>query len=221
MKCICKAWKRKCLSAALSLTLAGAAAFPAAAEETKTAVTEEAAAAAAETADPAAAPAQTYAAGSYVIGQDMPAGEYAIFTSDDSTDSTYSYCSLTLYKDESDERRIAELRFQHHGLITLYNGQHLVLSDGWAIAAEEADILPGVSGMYKVGRDMEPGTYQLMALTSEGGSWALYNDVRYYYDYIDGYGRFVDPTVITVEEGQYLELTDVREIEKIAAVSPQ
>ena len=213
MKCICKAWKRKCLSTALSLTLAGAAAFPSAAEDTGTSIAEEAAA--------AAFPAQTYAADSYVIGQDMPAGEYAIFTSDDSTDSTYSYCSLTLYKDESDERRIAELRFQHHGLITLYNGQHLVLSDGWAIAAEEADILPGVSGMYKVGRDMEPGTYQLTALTSEGGSWALYNDVRYYYDYIDGYGRFVDPTVITVEEGQYLELTDVREIEKIAAVSPQ
>ena len=213
MKCICKTWKRKCLSTALSLTLAGAAAFPSAAEETGTSIAGEAAA--------AAFPAQTYAAGSYVIGQDMPAGEYAIFTSDDSTDSTYSYCSLTLYKDESDERRIAELRFQHHGLITLYNGQHLVLSDGWAIAAEEADILPGVSGMYKVGRDMEPGTYQLTALTSEGGSWALYNDVRYYYDYIDGYGRFVDPTVITVEEGQYLELTDVREIEKIAAVSPQ
>ena len=213
MKCICKAWKRKCLSTALSLTLAGAAAFPSAAEDTGTSIAKEAAA--------AAFPAQTYAAGSYVIGQDMPAGEYAIFTSDDSTDSTYSYCSLTLYKDESDERRIAELRFQHHGLITLYNGQHLVLSDGWAIAAEEADILPGVSGMYKVGRDMEPGTYQLTALTSEGGSWALYNDVRYYYDYIDGYGRFVDPTVITVEEGQYLELTDVREIEKIAAVSPQ
>ena len=213
MKCICKAWKRKCLSTALSLTLAGAAAFPSAAEETGTSIAGEAAA--------AAFPAQTYAAGSYVIGQDMPAGEYAIFTSDDSTDSTYSYCSLTLYKDESDERRIAELRFQHHGLITLYNGQHLVLSDGWAIAAEEADILPGVSGMYKVGRDMEPGTYQLTALTSEGGSWALYNGVRYYYDYSDGYGRFVDPTDITVEEGQYLELTDVREIEKIAAVSPQ
>lgn len=213
MKCICKAWKRKCLSTALSLTLAGAAAFPSAAEETGTSIAGEAAA--------AAFPAQTYAAGSYVIGQDMPAGEYAIFTSDDSTDSTYSYCSLTLYKDESDERRIAELRFQHHGLITLYNGQHLVLSDGWAIAAEEADILPGVSGMYKVGRDMEPGTYQLTALTSEGGSWALYNDVRYYYDYIDGYGRFVDPTVITVEEGQYLELTDVRDVEKIAADSPQ
>ena len=207
MKCICKAWKRKCLSTALSLTLAGAAAFPSAAEDTGTSIAEEAAA--------AAFPAQTYAADSYVIGQDMPAGEYAIFTSDDSTDSTYSYCSLTLYKDESDERRIAELRFQHHGLITLYNGQHLVLSDGWAIAAEEADILPGVSGMYKVGRDMEPGTYQLTALTSEGGSWALYNDVRYYYDYIDGYGRFVDPTVITVEEGQYLELTDVRDVQKI------
>ena len=78
-----------------------------------------------------------------------------------------------------------------------------------------ADIQPGVSGMYKAGRDMEPGTYRLTALTSEGGSWALYNDVRYYYDYIDGYGRFAEPTVITVEEGQYLELTDVRDVEKI------
>ena len=46
MKCICKAWKRKCLSTALSLTLAGAAAFPSAAEETGTSIAEEAAAAA-------------------------------------------------------------------------------------------------------------------------------------------------------------------------------
>ena len=97
----------------------------------------------------------------------------------------------------------------------LYNGQHLVLHDGWAVAADQADIEPGVSGMYKAGRDIEPGTYRLTALTAEGGSYALYNDVRYYYDYIDAYGRFIEPTVITVEEGQYLELTDVRDIEKI------
>ena len=186
-----RAWKKRIGAAALGLILTNAAAFPAAAQETY------------------------YGSGSYVVGTDIPAGEYALFTEDTSGDNTYSYCNLTLYKDDTDERRIAVLRFQHHGLVTLYNGQHLVLHDGWAVAADQADIEPGVSGMYKAGRDIEPGTYRLTALTAEGGSYALYNDVRYYYDYIDAYGRFIEPTVITVEEGQYLELTDVRDIEKI------
>lgn len=160
--------------------------------------------------------AAVYGRGSYVIGQDMPPGEYAIFTEDDTSLNTYSTCTLTLYKNDSDERKIGTFSFQHHGLITLYKGQHLILSRGYAVEAGKAGIQPGTSGMYKAGRDMEAGVYRLKPLTSDGARYSLYNDVRYYYDYMDESRTFLEPVIITVEDGQYLELTDVAEIEKIS-----
>lgn len=161
-------------------------------------------------------PAAVYGRGSYVIGQDMPPGEYAIFTEDDSSLNAYSTCTLSLYKNELDERKIGTFSFQHHGLITLYKGQHLILSRGYAVEAEKAGILPGTSGMYKAGRDMEAGVYRLQPLTSDGARYSLYNDVRYYYDYMDESQTFFEPVTITVQDGQYLELTDVAAIEKIS-----
>lgn len=159
--------------------------------------------------------AAVYPRGSYIVGEDIPAGEYAVFTEDDTENNTYSTCTLTLYKDRYDEDKIGTFRFQHHGLITLYKGQHLILSRGYAVAADEADIKPGVSGVYKAGRDIEAGTYRLTPLTSDGAGYALYNDVRYYYDYMDGYETFFQPITIELKEGQYLELFDVGKIEKI------
>ena len=68
----------------------------------------------------------TYGPGSYVVGEDILPGEYAVFTEDTSEQNAYSTCTITLYKDDTDERRIGTFQFQHHGLITLYKGQHLV-----------------------------------------------------------------------------------------------
>lgn len=157
----------------------------------------------------------TYGRGSYVIGRDMPAGEYAVFTEDTSGNNAFSSCTFTLYKNEQDETKIGTFSFQHHGLVTLYNGQHLILTKGYAVQADRAGISPGTTGMYKAGRDMEPGVYRLTPMTSDGAHYALYNDVRYYYDYMDDYRTFSGPVTITLEEGQYLELFDVSLVEKI------
>ena len=158
---------------------------------------------------------EVYERGSYVIGRDMPAGEYAVFTEDTSENCAFSSSALTLYKNDLDEKKIGTFRFQHHGLITLYNGQHLILSKGYAVLADKAAITPGTTGMYKAGRDIEPGTYRLTPLTADGAFYALYNDVRYYYDYMDDYQTFFTPVEVTVEEGQYIELIDVSGFEKI------
>ena len=75
----------------------------------------------------------TYGPGSYVVGEDILPGEYAVFTEDTSEQNAYSTCTITLYKDDTDERRIGTFQFQHHGLITLYKGQHLVITKGYAV----------------------------------------------------------------------------------------
>lgn len=156
-----------------------------------------------------------YGPGSYVVGRDISPGEYAVFTEDTSAQSAYSTCTVTLYKDDSDERRIGTFQFQHHGLITLYKGQHLIITKGYAMSADEAGITLGTTGMYKAGRDMEPGTYRITPLTSGGGYYALYNDVRYYYDYIDEYATLFEPMIVNVKEGQYLELFDAGAVERM------
>ena len=71
-----------------------------------------------------------YEKGSYVVGRDIPAGEYAVFASTDGDGNPYRTCSFTLYKNDSDEKRIGTFRFEHYGLVTLYDGQHLVLQSG-------------------------------------------------------------------------------------------
>ena len=39
-----------------------------------------------------------YGPGSYVIGEDILPGEYAVFTEDTSEHNAYSTCTITLYK---------------------------------------------------------------------------------------------------------------------------
>lgn len=153
--------------------------------------------------------------GSYVVGRDIPAGEYAVLA-DQSDDNPYKTCSFTLYKSDLDEKRIGTFSFEHHGLVTLYNGQHLVLRRGYAVPAGEAGLSLAPYGMYLAGRDMEPGSYLVSPLTADGGYYALYSDVRYYYDYQDDYRRFLEPVVVTVAEGQYLELGNTASIVKVA-----
>ena len=79
----------------------------------------------------------TYGPGSYVVGEDILPGEYAVFTEDTSEQNAYSTCTITLYKDDTDERRIGTFQFQHHGLITLYKRQHLVITKGYAVEADQ------------------------------------------------------------------------------------
>ena len=160
--------------------------------------------------------AAVFGPGSYVVGEDILPGEYAVFTDDTSGQNTYSTCTITLYKDDTDERRIGTLRFQHHGLVTLYKGQHLVITKGYAVEADRAGITLGTAGMYKAGRDMEPGTYRITPLTSGSGYYALYHDVRYYYDYIDEYAALFEPVTVNIAEGQYLELFDAGSIERVS-----
>lgn len=66
--------------------------------------------------------------------------------------------------------------------------------------ADRAGITLGTTGMYKAGRDMEPGTYRITPLP-----WQRvlrpYNDVRYYYDYIDEYAALFEPVTVNIAEG--------------------
>ena len=82
--------------------------------------------------------------------------------------------------------------------------------------ADRAGITLGTTGMYKAGRDMEPGTYRITPLTFGSGYYALYNDVRYYYDYIDEYAALFEPVTVNIAEGQYLELFDAGSIERVS-----
>ena len=50
-----------------------------------------------------------YGPGSYVIGEDILPGEYAVFTEDTSEQNAYSTCTITLYKDDTDIRMIRML----------------------------------------------------------------------------------------------------------------
>lgn len=208
----------KCIrgAGAWILVLSLASAYPAVSWAGETERTAEVRQTETATQTEAADGAAVFGPGSYVVGEDILPGEYAVFTDDTSEQNAYSTCTITLYKDVTDERRIGTFQFQHHGLITLYKGQHLVITKGYAVEADRAGITLGTSGMYKAGRDMEPGTYRIAPLTSGSGYYALYHDVRYYYDYIDEYAALFEPVTVNIAEGQYLELFDAGSIERVS-----
>lgn len=157
--------------------------------------------------------AAVYSKGSYVAGETIPEGEYVIFSED--PQNLFSTASFSLFKDDSDAKRIRTFSVQNHALVHLYPGQHLVITRGYAMDVNDVELELEPAGMYLAGRDIEPGTYEIRPLSSEGGYYAVYSDVRYYYDYQRDYRRFFEPVTVTLEEGQYLEVGDAASIVQI------
>ncbi len=105
-------------------------------------------------------------AGMYLVGQDIPAGEYYIKSQSGS-------CYIEIASDSSGTLQsiIANDNIQSFGYVTLKNGQYFTLKNGLFIEidlAPTATMLAGVysAGMYKVGRDISAGEYYVYTYSS-------------------------------------------------------
>ncbi|NLI04810.1 MAG: hypothetical protein GX483_05995 [Actinomycetaceae bacterium] len=134
--------------------------------------------------------------GSYLIGEDLPAGTYVVI----STDPNWEYVDISL---SSDMRWTidSELTYYPFGLkyavVEVEDGDYLHIDEGTGYAIADApapDI--NVDGAYRVGPDVEPGYYRVLPIdnsvettvivsaTSRG--WEqLFNEYAYDQLYVD------------------------------------
>jgi putative cell wall-binding protein len=150
-------------------------------------------------------PASSYTAGMYKVGTDMPAGEYVLAS------NTYAYFEVDKDSTGQFESIITNNFFINRSIITVSNGQYLVLEGCTAYPAANAPSVQPVNGflpegMYKVGVDLPAGEYKFVP-DAEGGYYAVSTDSSQSFDSIVANEFTSSERYITVQNGQYLELS--------------
>ncbi len=153
-----------------------------------------------------------YPRGEYVVGEDIPAGEYLLYSDDLGNNVPEgfdeAYASLL-----DDEEEIFGSWFESSRYVKLEDGQYLDLA--WCSAYDTSmhtiENNPFEhSGMFKVGVDVEAGTYKVKTIDD--------SDMYFYYvhDSLEDFDddamyeffreNYTEEKIVTLENGQYLEL---------------
>ena len=161
-----------------------------------------------------------YPAGTYKVGSDIPAGQYAV-TADYWTNrkAGLGYIELRNREKEGDDIVSNEASVCNRRLVTVKDGQYLQLKNATMIPASDMGRLVNMgSGQYKVGKisdgcDIEPGTYRVSAQhDNKMVFWEVKNGDDSLIDIADN-GEVESPSSssivpaykdITLKEGQYL-----------------
>lgn len=145
-----------------------------------------------------------YDEGQYKVGVDFLAGEYVLLSTSD-----YSgYFAITA--DANGRDITANDLFETNSIITVYDGEYLELSRCVAIKASDFytsyTIRTDRDGtMLRVGYDIMPGEYKLIAAADTSGYYCIYNDSRH--SKIISNNLFKNSAWVTVQYGQYLVLS--------------
>ncbi|TKC14384.1 hypothetical protein [Robertmurraya kyonggiensis] len=151
-------------------------------------------------------------AGTYKIGTDLPAGEYLVFADstayiESASDSTGELDSI-LFNDN--------LPNGAHSYVTLNEGEYFKLQGGHMYPVDSApSVVPDdglyENGMYKVGQDIPAGEYKVILDSTVGmGYLEVAKDSRHQIDSIVTNENVQADMYITISEGQYIKLQDVK-----------
>lgn len=155
-----------------------------------------------------------FISGMYKVGQDMPAGEYKLFATDGLAGVSY----FEIAKDSSNslDSIIANDNFFSFSYVTVSEGEYFKFTDARAVPADQAERSSPVdgrygSGMYKVGVDIPAGEYKVLPeedSTLGFGYVEVTKTSRHTLDDILFNDNFEDQRYITLENGQYLKLSE-------------
>lgn len=141
---------------------------------------------------------EKYESGQYKVGNDIPEGEYVMFT-----DYVSGYFGLT--SDANGNDIIANENFDYNSIISIKDGEYLELSNCYAVSIEEVEKLPiDKANMFKIGTHLSPGEYKVIS-DGDRGYYCIYGDDRQ--DDIVANDNFSGQSYITVSDGQYLVLS--------------
>lgn len=148
-----------------------------------------------------------YTEGMYLIGRDLPAGGYYVYTEN----STVDIGTVEVYDDLASRRGLVKTNnsFSSFRYITVSDGQFLSVQNARFVPAQyapEHEPTDGkyFDGMYRVGWDMKADTYELEATGTAPAYYAIYSDATGTTHSIVENGNFEGTISVTVEDGQYL-----------------
>lgn len=140
-----------------------------------------------------------YSEGQYKVGEDIPRGEYVVFSTDD-----LGYFSVT--SDANGNDIIANENFSYNSIISIENGEYFELANCKAVPINlVTELSIEKSNMLKVGTHISPGEYKLIP-NDENAYYCIYNDSRH--SDIEANDIFETQTYVNVLEGQYLVLNN-------------
>lgn len=149
----------------------------------------------------------SWAAGSYLVGTDLPAGEYFLLGS--------GYMSVTTDQTGSPESILTHDNIATFKYITVIDGQYLTAESATLYAATDAPAVEQLfdvttaypQGMYKVGRDIAAGTYNV---TPDAGATAyieVASNSTGTLESVLSNNNISAPQSVTVSDGQYFTVT--------------
>lgn len=149
-----------------------------------------------------------YSASTYMVGADMPEGEYILIS-----DSMSGYFNISA--DPSGRSILANDGFGAVAYVNAVRGTYLHLSRCYAIPYTDKITFNPVNngyitGTYKVGKDLAPGTYKLTAIS--GGYYEITKTPQGNIQSNDFFGS--GSTYISVKNGEYVQLHHVL-VEKV------
>lgn len=147
-----------------------------------------------------------YSNDKFLVGSDIPAGEYFI-TVEETGEGSYA-----IFENAQAEGVIAFSVFENNAFVSVEEGQYIELVNAYGVPiAETPNMVPedGTynTGMYRVGIDIPAGIYvATVDDDSEAGIYTISNDMNATDIAVTGGVRGDSIIQITLEEGQYLNL---------------
>lgn len=141
----------------------------------------------------------SYESGTYIIGEDMPAGEYVFFASGSSDGYFAVYDSK--YSSDIKENAI----FSYNSIMHVNIGEKIKLERCYAVPIDDAKVDTSGEGMFKIGTHLSSGNYHLKCTSSSREAYySIFSDNEQ--NKIRDNDLFEGDAYISVNSGEYLVL---------------
>lgn len=150
---------------------------------------------------------QSYDGGSYLIGRDIPAGEYVLVENENAV-----FASVIVREGvTADSRLMVHHLINRQAVVRLNEGERLTLTEARAYALNQAPASasePGNEGGYLVGVTLPAGRYDVSMIDRAPlSSYSVYDGVLGTDERLLRFEVIRETTEITLNEGEYIELS--------------
>lgn len=153
---------------------------------------------------------QVYVSGSYLIGQDIPAGDYVIVENDDAV-----FASVIVREGVTeDSDLISHHLINRQAVARLTEGKWMTLTEAQAYPLSQAAVNESGyvgEGGYLVGTTLPAGRYSVMLIDKAPlSSYSVYDGVLGSGEQLVKFEVIREATELTLEDGEYVELSGCR-----------
>ncbi len=141
---------------------------------------------------------ESYTSGTYIVGDDIPSGEY-VFFSEDGSSGYYA-----VYEDKYSSDIKENDSFDYNSIMHINNGEKIKINRCYAVPISDAEVDTDGEGMFKIGTHLPAGNYHVRATSDDDGYYCIYSDNEH--ENIKDNDIFIGDAYFSVSSGEYLVL---------------